>query len=74
MKDNEHLSDFLHHLHDTIILLGGGTSLALKILRLKDRAVQEEDVDDVRNYNIRLIEEHKNRLICLNKTTLRVQP
>jgi hypothetical protein len=64
-------SEFLHHLRDTIILLGGGTHLA----NLVEQAgsAKEGDVDELRRINIRLIDATKERLVNLNSLRIAVE-
>jgi hypothetical protein len=63
-----HTAQFLHHLRDTIVLLGGGTQLANMVERAD--VVTESDVDEVRRINCRLIDATKERLVNLNKLSI----
>ena len=60
--------EFLHHLRDTIILLGGGTRIA--DLAQKAEAATQREVDELRQINIRLIDTTKYRLTVLNSVTI----
>lgn len=57
-------TEFLHHLRDTIILLGGGTRLANMVERAESATPQ--DVDELRKTNLRLIDATKDKLVQLN--------
>ena len=57
-------TEFLHHLRDTFILLGGGTRLANMVERAESATQQE--VDDLRKTNMRLIDAAKDKLVNLN--------
>ena len=63
--------EFLHHLFDTIILLGGRRDIAGLLKKSLDLGVTNADVDLLRNYNIELLTEAKHRLASINK--LRIQ-
>jgi len=56
---------FIHHLRDTIILLGGRLQIA-DLLR-NPEAIREAEVDRLRQYNIDLETRIKNRLADTNK-------
>ncbi len=56
---------FLHHLRDTIILLGVEVELANLIVAPND--IAESDIDRLRQFNIMLIEATKNKLANINK-------
>lgn len=60
--------DFLHHLHDTVILLGGGTKVANMIDRTE--ALSESDVEELRDINYRLITSTKDRLVGVHSTSV----
>jgi hypothetical protein len=62
---------FMHHLRDTIILLGGRLQIA-NLLR-NPEALREADVDRLKQYNIDLETRLKNRLADTNKMTIRVR-
>jgi hypothetical protein len=62
-------AQFFHHLHDTIILLGGGMQLANKVKH--PDVLTDADVDELRRLNIRLLDRTKQRLVDINKTTIR---
>jgi hypothetical protein len=63
--------DFRHHLHDTIILLGGKREIADLVERSQDYQLQVSDVDELRKYNGALIDQTKDRLAKIHKTKLR---
>lgn len=64
-------SDFRHHLYDTVILLGGEKKIASLLKKLEDYALTEADIDELRRYNISLIERTKNILANTNKLVIR---
>jgi hypothetical protein len=61
-------SEFLHHLRDTILLLGGGAALAEMVERAE--SASDSDVDELRRINCRLIDATKERLANLNKISI----
>ena len=61
-------SEFLHHLRNTIILLGGGTHLANMVERAE--AATGADVDELRQLNLRLLDATKDRLASIGTITL----
>ncbi len=58
-----------HHLYDTLILLGAPPTVATMI-RNPDVAT-EGDVDELRQFNIHLIDGHKDRLTGINTMTIK---
>lgn len=64
-----HTTTFLHHLRDTIIILGGGTKLA-DMAECAESAT-EADIDELRRVNIRLIDSTKERLVNINTMTIK---
>jgi hypothetical protein len=61
-------SEFLHHLRDTIILLGGGTKIANMVEHAETASAA--DVDELRRLNLRLIDATKERLASINRLTI----
>lgn len=62
-------NEFLHHLRDTIILLGGGTRLADMAKGAESSTAR--DVAELRQTNIRLIEATKDKLVNLNALSVK---
>lgn len=58
--------EFRHHLRNTLLLLGGKQEIADLLVKSQDFEVTEGDVDQLRKYNIALIEQTKDRLVNLN--------
>ena len=72
MNQTEELkSELFHHLHDTIILLGGSSEFAN--LAEPGADIKLEDVDNLRNYNIRLIDATKDKLSEIHSTKIRIK-
>jgi hypothetical protein len=73
MKDTTDAVDFdlRHHLRDTILLLGGKAEIADLLIKSQDYGITEADVDELRRYNMSLIDNVKSRLDCISKTTIR---
>jgi hypothetical protein len=63
--------DFRHHLHDTIILLGGKRQIARLLIRSQDHHVSRSDVEGLRKYNATLVNQAKDRLANINKIKIR---
>jgi hypothetical protein len=63
--------DFRHHLHDTIILLGGKRRIARLLIKSQDFRITPSDLDHLRKYNGSLIDNLKGRLANINKTRIR---
>lgn len=68
-KNKEARALFFHHLHDTIILLGGGTQIAKMVERYDTAGLK--DVEELQRINMRLIDGIKDRLFEIHKTTVR---
>lgn len=66
--------DFRYLLRDTIILLGGEGSIADLLKKSLDENISEDDVAQLRNYNLKLLDEAKSRICNINKITVRVGP
>jgi len=60
MRNITNKEKYLHHLHDTIILLGGKGEISEKIIHLEE--VTERDIDNLCQYNIDLIDSVKFKL------------
>ena len=56
---------FFHHLRDTIILLGGEAGLADLLVAPYD--IAESDIDRLRQFNCKLIDATKHKLVNINK-------
>lgn len=67
---NQTVLQFMHHLHDTVILLGGDKRIA-ELLNHPE-LITEKDVDDLRKYTCGLIDATKTKLVSLNTITVRV--
>lgn len=67
-EDPKVLRTFLHHLHNTLVLLGADIRFAQA---LNDPgAISEADIAELRNYNVQLINATKGKLVQLHKTAL----
>lgn len=64
--------EFLHHLHDTLVLLGGDRRIA-ELLNHPD-LITAQDVDDLRKYTAQLFEATKSKLVSINSSTVIVRP
>jgi hypothetical protein len=62
------MNEFLYHLRDTIVLLGGRIDIADRLLVLE--LLDESDVDALRLYNIGLLDSTKERLVSINKVSV----
>jgi hypothetical protein len=63
--------DFRQHLYDTIILLGGKKEIADILVRSQDYQVSQSDIDELKNYNVMLIENLKFRRANIRKSRIR---
>ena len=63
-------ADFLHHLYDTIILLGGTTEIATMVKNPK--MISDSDVESLRRYNGGLIDSTKDKLARINTIRIKV--
>lgn len=61
---------FFHHLRDTIILLGGGTHIAN--MASKPDEISATDVARLKDYNILLETQVKDRLANTNSMTIQI--
>ena len=57
--------DFFHHLHDTLILLGANAQLTELVEN--PEAIRVAHVDDLRNFNGKLIDTMKDKMVNINK-------
>lgn len=64
------MDEFLHHLHDALILLGGRRDIAEMLLR--PELIDESAVDALRQYGIDLQDSLKDRLVNVNKIEVQV--
>lgn len=62
---------FLHHLRDTIIILGGGTYIAN--MAENAESATEHDIDELRRFNLKLIDTTKRRLENMNSLTVKTE-
>lgn len=65
--------EFRHFLRDTIILLGGKKEIADLLTKSEDFAVSEADVEELRRYNIALLEGTKDRLANIHRLKIRTK-
>jgi hypothetical protein len=63
--------DFRHHLRQTIILLGGKKEIADLLIRSQDYQITQSDIDELKKYNVSLIDQLKNRLANIYKRRIR---
>ena len=70
METHSNDFEFRHHLYDTIVLLGGKKEIADILKRSEDLAVTDADIDELRKYNIGLLESTKSRLANINVTAI----
>lgn len=63
--------DFRHHLYDTLILLGAPLEIAEMLKKSEDFGVTETDIDILRNFNCRMIDGLKTRLVSINTVSVR---
>lgn len=61
-------SDFIYHLRDTIVLLGGPANIC--DLLSAPGAIRKDDVDALRRFNCGLIDTTKQKLAGINKITV----
>lgn len=57
--------DFFHHLHNTLVLLGAGSRYATLVEN--PEAITASDVDDLRRYNLKLVDAVKDKLANIHK-------
>lgn len=61
---------YFHHLRDTLILLGCEVRFADLVEFPQD--ISEEDIDDLRRFNGKLIDQTKDKLVNINKIAIEV--
>ena len=64
--------EFIHHISDTLALLGGGEDLVDKVRQVEEKPLTAEIIEEIRKYNFDRITEVKTRLVLLNTTTVMV--
>lgn len=62
--------EFLHHLSDTLLLLGASSKLVKSVRELSELKFTSDIVDELRKFNISQIEKIKDIISGLNKTTI----
>lgn len=63
------MKEFFYHLHDTIILLGGGTNIAKMVEN--SESLTQSDVESLKAYNCRLITLAKDRVANIHRMQIR---
>ena len=63
--------DFRHHLCQTVVLLGGKKEIADLLVKSQDLLVSQYDVEDLKRYNVELIDNLKSRLSQIGKVKIR---
>lgn len=71
MASQEYLKrEFVHHLSDTLALLGAGEDMVNKIRQVEEKPLTTEIIDEIRNFNNTNVEGIKTRLVLCNKTSI----
>jgi hypothetical protein len=65
--------EFIHHISDTLALLGGGEDLVDKVRQVEEKPLTAEIIDEIRNFNNKWVDEVKTRLVLCNKTLVTVR-
>lgn len=65
--------EFVHHLSDTLALLGAGEDLVNKVREVEEKPLTPEIIDEIRRFNSSHLDEVKTRLVLLNTTTVTVR-
>lgn len=68
---NKDVERYLHFMHDTLILLGCEERFA-KLLDYPE-LINIEDINDLRNYNCKLLDSLKDRLCGIHKIEIKVE-
>ena len=63
-------ADFLHHLYDTIVLLGGAKEIATMVKN--PETISDSDIKSLRQYNGGLIDSTKDKLARINMIRIKV--
>ena len=63
--------DFRRHLRQTVILLGGKKEIADLLAKSQDFHVSHHDIEDLKRYNVELIDNLKSRLSNISKVRIR---
>jgi len=62
--------EFVHHLSDTLALLGAGEDFVSKVRQVEEKPLTAEIIDEIRNFNNAHVDEVKTRLFLCNKTSV----
>jgi hypothetical protein len=62
--------EFIHHISDTIALLGGGEGIVQKIRQVEEKPLTPQVIEEIRNFNNDRVEETKTRLVLCNTTSV----
>jgi hypothetical protein len=67
----ESVNEFLRHMHDIVVLLGGDRRFA-ELLNHPE-LITARDVDDLRRYSVQLLDATKDKLLGVNTRTVTVR-
>ena len=71
VQSQEYLKrEFVHHLSDTLALLGAGRDFVEKIRQVEEKPLTPQIIDEIRNFNNARVEDVKTRLVLCNTTTI----
>ncbi len=65
--------EFIHHISDTLALLGGGEELVDKVRQVEEKPITAEIIDEIRKFNNVRVDDVKTRLVLCNKTLVTVR-
>jgi hypothetical protein len=60
--------EFIHHLSDTLALLGAGEDLVNKVRQVEERPLTPDIIEEIRSFNCKWVDDVKTRLVLLNTT------
>lgn len=63
--------DFRHLMRDTVILLGGRVEIADMLARSLDCGITDADVEELKRYNLSLVDGTKSKLDNISKMVIR---
>ena len=62
--------EFIHHISDTLALLGGGKDIVEKVRQVEEKPLTSQIIEEIRNFNNDRVEETKTRLALCNTTSV----
>lgn len=75
MASQEYLKrEFIHHLSNTLAVLGAGEDFVQKIRQVEEKPLTPEVIDEIKRFNMVNIDGVKDRLALLSTISVQIKP